>query len=207
MSEYRVDAYFLEKKAIQEAVGSKSQELKERILLDKSEIISESSGRFSGKDVKVAINELVDGNIEQGFPFHYSFATWALIDEISETRPENPFIGYPFIDLYNVVELLEEKGIYPKLKSVFESLNGMNSAFDLPIDIGEWGDIPCITYLESVDSTLAEEASQMKDDINNDANWTLDLEEDLEDIEQILDWLLQAHNLNKSICLVMEGDL
>jgi hypothetical protein len=207
MSEYRVDAYFLEKKAIQEAVGSKNQNLKEQILLDKSEIISQFSGRFSGKELKVAVGELVDGNIEKGFPFHYSFSTWALVDTISESRPDNPLIGYPFIDLYDFVEILVNEKLYPKLKDIFESLNGMNSKFDLPIDIGEWGDVPCISFLETIDKSIAEEAGQMKDDINNEEDWTFEFDDDLEDIEQILDWLLQAHNLNKSTCLIMEGDL
>ncbi|MAU16005.1 MAG: hypothetical protein CMH46_10765 [Muricauda sp.] len=205
MSEYRVDSYFLEKKTIQEAVGSGSQELKDKLVVQ-SKIISEFSERFSGKALKDAAIELIDGNIE-GFPFHYSFSAWALVDLLSESRPDHPYIGYPFVDLYDFVEILEGDDIYPKLKDVFESLNGMNSTFDLPIDIGEWGDMPCITYLETVDDTMAEEARQMKKDIKNEEDWTFDFDNDLEDIEQILDWLLQANKEGKSLCLVLEGDL
>ena len=68
MSEYRVDSYFLEKKTIQEAVGSGSQELKDK-LVGQSKIISEFSERFSGKALKDAAIELIDGNINEAFPF------------------------------------------------------------------------------------------------------------------------------------------
>ena len=47
----------------------------------------------------------------------------------------------------------------------------------------------------------------MKKDIKNEEDWTFDFDNDLEDIEQILDWLLQANKEGKSLCLVLEGDL
>lgn len=206
MSEYSVNAYFLDKKAIQKAVGSKDVELINKVLEDNSKIVKDFKGRFADKKFTTAIKELINGEMEEDFPFHYSFAAWALVAVIADARPAKAFIGYPFVSLYDWIETLENTP-YDKLRSVFEGLNGMNSDFQLPISLSDWAEIPCIVFLEEVEETLLAEATQMKQDMAEDAEWLLDFDDDIEDIEQILDWIIEAYQRKRSICLVMEGDL
>ncbi len=206
MSEYSVEAYFLDKKSIQEAVGSKDAALEKRVLEDKAKIIKNFKGRFSDKKLTTAIKELIDGEIEEGFPFHYSFAVWALVAVVAESRPSKPSIGYPFVSLYDLAEVLEDAP-YPKLRSIFEGLNGMNTDLQLPLAIGDWGEMPCIAFVEEVEEALQAEAIQMQKDLANNADWLLDFDDDIEDIERILDWILEAYKYKKSLCLVLEGDL
>jgi len=207
MSEYHVNAYFLEKDKTQKIVGSKNEKLIAEVLKDESGIIDSVKGRASGKEMTTAVKELINGNIEEKFPYHYAYATWAAIAVITEERPNDPMIGYPFIDLYDFVEMLENHSVYPKLKAVFASLNGDNSEHNFPIDIGEWASMPCITYVETIDDEMVAEAKQMKKDIEDFADWSCDWELDYDDVEQLLGWIEEAHEQKKSLCMVMDGDL
>ena len=214
MSEWCVNSYFVEKEEIEKSFGSKNQRLIEQVLEDRDEIISDfNENGFADEDfekgisIEVAIEDLINGNIKNVFPFKNSIATWAIVATISKSRPINSTIGYPFLRLSDFTEIIKEGGKFPNLLDVLESLDGQNSKYDLPINMKEWGDMPRISYIESVSDDLVLEINEMKKDFEDEADWLFDFDEDPEDIEQILDWLLEAKNKSKSICLIMDGDL
>jgi len=206
MSEYTVSAYFLEKKTIEQSFGSKDASLKEAVLTDEAGIIADTEGRFSGLTIVEAINGLIDGVVKEGFPFQYSYATWAIVEAITDKQPMEPLIGYPFMDLEEMIVLLKEKE-YGALQVVFEALNGQKNTYRLPIDGMEWAELPCMIYLDTNQlKSLVEEVKTVINAIQDDEEWTLDIEEP-DDIEQLLNWLLEASEDNQSICVVMDGDL
>jgi hypothetical protein len=206
MSEYRLDSYFLDKKTIQEAICSKDEKLKEQIL--QSDFLATFFAKFKKRVVKIA-NKLIDGEKYKKSPQGTTFAVWLLIDLLATSRPKNPLIPYPFVDLYDVVAVLKKKKkkSYPKLIKVFEAINGMNSDFELPLEIGEWASIPIITFIEQIDEKITSEAKKLIADFENEAQWTYDFDDDPDEIVQVLGWLLEANEKNQSICLVLEGDL
>lgn len=206
MSEYRLDAYFLNKKKLKKMIGSKDENLKERII--KSNFLSDFFEKKKKRVLKIA-NKLINGEKYKKSPQGTTFAIWLLIDTVAISRPKNAIIPYPFVDLYDFIEILKKKKKkkYPILIKIFEAINGMNSDFELPIQIDEQAIIPTITFIEQIDEKTAHEIKKMKEDFENEAKWTFDFDDEPDDILQVLDWFLEAYEKNKSICLMMDGDL
>jgi hypothetical protein len=207
MSEYSVEAYFLSRDTIKQTFGSKDQTVLKRVLEDKSRIIKNHKDRFSGKTLAEAVADVIEGKIEAKYDFHNAFAAWAVIAETADGRPENPSIGAPFMSLYDVCEVLEEEGGYKKLLKVFRALNGEGTKYALPTEMKIRAAMPCIAYIESEDAeSLRKEIDRMREELEDDADWTLDIDEP-DELTQILDWLTEAAEKQQNICLVLDGDL
>lgn len=207
MSEYGVDAYFLELKLLKGKIGSNDQDLLGRVLADESKIIASFSGRFSGKTLVEAVTDLLTGDVDSSKPFHYGFALWATIATLACTRPHEPSIGYPFIDLYDLCEALEEHGEFPEFLQLFQALNGSSEGHCLPTFGWESSQIPCFAYLDAEHyEGLDEEIEGFREAIQEDAEWLSEVEE-LEDVERILDWVSEGVDKQQSSCLVLEGNL
>jgi hypothetical protein len=209
MSEYSVEAYFISKETIKNSFGSKDKNLLDRVLKDKSRIIKTFQDRFDEKTLAEAVADSINGKREGDHQFHYAFAAWAIVAAAAEGRPKKPSIGAPFISLYDFCDVLEEQDTFPKLLKVFQTLNGDDAKYGLPLKPSINAQIPGFAYLESKDlRAMLKEITQLKNDIEEETedSWTLDIEE-TDDLIQILDWLIEAEEKQQSICLVMEGDL
>ncbi|KOY87673.1 hypothetical protein AD998_17435 [bacterium 336/3] len=187
-------------------IGSKDEKLKERII--KSNLLLDFFEKKKKKVLKIT-NKLIDGEKYEKSPQGTTFAIWLLIDTLAISRPKLPLIPYPFIDLYDFIDVLKKKKKkkYPNLIKIFEAINGKNTDFELPISVKEWAILPTITFIEQINEKTAYEAKKMKEDFENEAKWTFDFDDEPNDILQVLDWFLEANEKNKSICLVMDGDL
>ena len=207
MSEYSVEAYFLSRDTVKQTFGSKNQTVLKRVLEDESRIIKNHKDRFSGKTLAEAVADAIEGKIEDKYDFHNAFAAWAVIAATADGRPENPSIGAPFMSLYDVCDALEEGGSYKKLLKVFRALNGEGTEYILPTGTKTRAAMPGIAYVESKDAeALRKEIDRLKEELEDDADWTLDIEEP-DELMQILDWLTEAADKQLNICLVLDGDL
>ena len=206
MSEYTVEAYYVEPATVAGAFGSRDQAVLRKVLADPEGLLAALSPRFSGKPLADAVGDLVAGEEQPGFPFHYSFATWAIVSAHNDGRPDEPRVGPPFVDLYALVEALDASGRYPKLAQVFRSLNNQaGNAF--PHQLRQWAELPGFAYLgRDALAGAAEEGRRMRADLESEADWTAGLDAP-EDIERVLDWIEQAERRGASLCLVMDGDL
>ena len=206
MSESQVNAYFIDDDLVQNSFSSKDDILLEKVISDPSELIENFSPRFSNKNLSEAVKELIYGEEKEGYPFHYSFALWIVVDAIAERRPKKPHISYPFIDLYDFNESLEENTSYSQLLEIFKSLNNEeNNKF--PYQLMEWGDVPGFAYISKSElEAMKSEIKSLKSEIKKEKEWTYDIEEP-DDVLHILSWLEQASKKKKNLLLVMEGSL
>lgn len=214
MSEYRVEAYFLPREAICSVIGSKNEGLKAKTLRDESGIIEGSEGRFTKKGLRESVGELIDGLIDPELTFNNSFALWAVLDAKAEARPNDPSIGYPFIDLYDFCELLRENENFSYLTDLLETLNGQTDVYDLPLLLEERGELPGFAYVEVVADDLIAEARQLKADVEatikgdwEDESWLDDFDDDPDDLIQFCNWIEEAQAGGHPLLLVLDGDL
>lgn len=206
MSESQVDAYFISDTFAQENIASKNPDVVTSVLKKSKDLLETYSPRFSGLTLEQAVDDLVNAKEQDNRPFHYSFALWAIINAQADSRPADPHIPYPFMDLYDFNEILEAQGSFKGLLSIFESLNNQVSN-NFPYQLKAWGDIPGFAYLpRNISPSLKKEIQQLRNDIDNDKSWTIDIEEP-EDLERILSWIEDAIAKDKNLVLIMEGDL
>lgn len=206
MSEYQVDAYFVDDDLVQNTFASKDERLLKKVVSDPNGLITEFSQRFSGKELSEAIRELIYGEEKDGYPFHYSFALWIIVDAVAERRPKKPHIPYPFMDLYDFNEMLEAMASYPQLLELFKSLNNeVENTF--PYQLRQWGDLPGFAYVSrSRLLAMKEEIKALKTEIKKRREWTNNIEEP-DDVVRILSWLELALKKKQNLLLVMEGSL
>ena len=206
MSESQINAYFIDDDLIKNSFSSKDNALVKQVFSDPNGLINNFSSGFSGKNLSDAIRDLIYGDEEDGYAFHYSFALWIVIDTIAKERPKEPHIPYPFLDLYEFNELLEENTSCLQLLEIFRSLNNeVDNKF--PYQLNNWGDLPGFAYISNLDTrVLASEINRLVLAIEEEDEWTLDIE-DSDDILHILSWLRQAATNEKNILLVLEGSL
>ena len=83
----------------------------------------------------------------------------------------------------------------------------MGTEYILPTGTKTRAAMPGIAYVESKDAeALRKEIDRLKEELEDDADWTLDIEEP-DELMQILDWLTEAADKQLNICLVLDGDL
>lgn len=199
-------AYFIDDDFVQNNVSSQDDNLLGKVMSDPSGMIEDFSPRFSKKDLPQAIKELIHGQEEQGYPFHYSFALWTIVDALAESKPKKPHIPYPFIDLYDFNELLEMQSSYPALLEIFKSLN-YEIYNKFPYQLSEWGDMPCFAYIAKSElEVVSNEIKTFKSEVKAKKTWINDIES-IEDITHVLSWIEQADKKKENLLLVMEGDL
>lgn len=172
-------------------------------MADPNGILAEYSPRFSGLTLSEATADLINGTEKDKLPFHYSFALWIITDALSKERPSKPNIPYPFIDLYDLNEALEDHTSYTQLLSVFEPLNNQGKN-KFPYQLKAWGDVPGFSYISKFDAKkLSSEVTSLKSDIESGGkggnSWIDDIEEP-DDILQILSWLNEAEEKTKIFC-------
>lgn len=213
MSEWCVNAYYVNSDAITKSIGSKSEDLLKMVLKDKGGVIAEfkengfADADFeTGMSLEDVIKSLIDNEVKEGYSYKFALSLWAIIAELSKTRPENPLIDYPFFAHYEVDEVLEKHNIFPNLLAVFKSLKGHQLVYELPINMADIGYMPRFVFIKKEQlNTLIDECRQMNSDIESQKKWVSDLEE-TQDIVQICNWLIEAHTKDLSICLVLDGD-
>lgn len=213
MSEWCVNAYYVNSDAITKSIGSKSEDLLKNVLKDKGGVIAEFKANGfadadfeTGMSLENVIKSLIGNEVKEGYSYKYALSLWAIIAELSKTRPENPLIDYPFFALYEIDEVLEENNIFPNLLTVLKSLKGHQLIYELPINMAHIGNMPRFMFIEKEQlEVLMDECIQMNDDIENQKKWVSDLEE-TQDVVQICNWLIEAHAKALSICLVLDGD-
>lgn len=206
MSEYEVEAYFVETPAIAGAFGSRDAALLKRILRDDDGLMARLAPRLSRKSLPDAVGDLIDGREDPGHAAHYTFAVWVMVARLSTGRPDEPRIPPPFVSLYDTTAALDQDGRYPGVLRVLRALNNeIDNTF--PHQLRPWGDMPGVAYVDRADlPALADEVAGMRSDLQHGADWT-DAIDVPEDLERLLGWLDQARERNTSLCLVMDGDL
>lgn len=206
MSESQVNAYFIDDNFVGNTFSSKDEQLLKKVISDPNQLIEEFAPRFSNKTLPEAVRELIYGEEQEGYPFHYSFALWIIVDALAEARPKKPHIPYPFTDLYEFNALLEERGTYPQLLTVFQSLNNeVDNTF--PYQLRQWGDLPGFAYVPRAGlAAMKDEISGLKSELKKPKGWALEVEEP-DDIVHILNWLERAAKKKENILMVMEGSL
>lgn len=214
MSEWCVNAYYLDGESITKSIGSKSEDFFKNVLKDKGGVIAEfkengfADADFeTGMSIEGAIESLINNDIKKGFSYKYALSLWAVITKLSKTRPENPLIDYPFFVHYEMDEVLEKHNIFPNLLTVFKSLKGHQLMFELPINMKFIGYMPRFVFIRKEQlNALISECLQMKENIESQKEWVKDLTE-TQDVEQICNWIIEAHKKEQSLCLVLDGDV
>ncbi len=206
MSEYRLQAYFIDHEQLAAAAGSNSAELAARVRADEDGLADSFAGNHDGIPPLAAAEQLLAGKdgSEQN-PFAYSYGAWMLTAAVSEEAPQPDVIGYPFTDLYAVTETFRGTP-YGRLTHFLEALNGEREN-ELPLRLASWAELPGTGYVPAGEiSKLAGEARRCRRDFTNDEDWTLELDEP-EDIVQILEWIEAAHERKTGLAVFMDGDL
>jgi len=206
VSESQFSAYFIDKELIESSFSSEDHALLARVTADPNGLISDFSGRFSGKTLQQAIRDLIFGQEQPGHPFHNSFALWIIVDALVSDRPPKPDITDSFVDLYDFNEALAENGNYPNVLNIFQALNAeIENAF--PFQLFEWADVPGFAYIGQSDlKVVANESKKLIAEIKSQSGWVEEIEEP-NDLLKVLRWLEDAKTENKNLLIVMEGPL
>ncbi|MEL6616748.1 MAG: hypothetical protein AAFQ43_13480, partial [Bacteroidota bacterium] len=136
----------------------------------------------------------------------YAFARWRLTDALASGAPEDPDTGFPFVSLGEVVDVLEEAG-YSDVAALFAELDG---AVPDRLPLGEPGafPLPGVLYVDADRrEAIAPEALAVLSDLDEEADWTWDLDDDPEDIEQVLGWVTTPFPEGAAFVAFLYGDL
>ncbi len=209
MSEYRLDTYYLTPSQLNDCFGSNDQDLCARVLKDESEVLQTYANRFSGITLQQAVEELINGKEQEGeYPYHYGFATWAIIAEVASSRPENESIGYPFVCPWHVADSFEKVADrFPLVSDIFQKLD-CRKRDEAIAKVHCFDAIPSFAFvLTETHEALKKELQLLRGELEDFPDWADEMDDDVEELEDLFEILDEAISAGKNLILVMEGDL
>lgn len=212
MSENQVEAYFIEKDTIARALGSKDKALLKKVLKDSSGIIKATRNRFETKTTLAkGIEAFIDGTPDLGNDFLCGFSAWAILAALSDERPEDPVIEPPGLWPEEAIALWKKNRAYPVFSELLKAIDGQKTKrFQLPLPEAK-ATLPRFAFVDR--SELAEVepdamaffnlcaplfADGLTGNVDVDSNY---------DILLVAVWLQEARERNRSLLVVVDGDL
>jgi len=225
MSETTIRAYRIRKSDFNEALGSCSHELIEKILKDQRELLEECNHRLQNSytddrtplDAKEAVTALINGNLLEEQLMEGACVLEAILNEIAIPLEDRSEQNSLWCNLYFWLE-----DFHPIFESLgFETLNDNWQRFSLEITpkgstvewpiwsifssdqilrcIEEFGNLDIAKAIENFSPELFTGKSSEEDEVILKQLMA-------ENIAALKDWLLEAHESNEQLVILFDGD-